>query len=235
MFSLIPHLHSHFEIFLDDSFAEFLSILTAFKLKYKLDKVRMEVGYGFSKYFTLDEMIKTDIKELIISNKNFVLDSNYPQRLQSLKDLCQKILDKLQAHIYKQYGENKAYKLNINSAVRCFELNKKVGGSSNSQHLHCEAADLAFSEQNPSNNKKLLINLYKDLYHKKVDALSNTDLISQCIIEKHNNYWIHIGIKTQRYGLHKRTQFMISPKPSNNKRQYILYKGKDSEFNIGGF
>ncbi|TQR51990.1 hypothetical protein DMC01_12595, partial [Campylobacter troglodytis] len=34
------------EIFLDDSFAEFLSILTAFKLKYKLDKVRMEVGMG---------------------------------------------------------------------------------------------------------------------------------------------------------------------------------------------
>ncbi|GAB0174028.1 hypothetical protein NHP164001_20510 [Helicobacter trogontum] len=59
-----------------------------------------EEEYEFAKYFTLDEMIETSHKSLISSNKNFLLDSNNPQRLQSLKDLCQKILDKLQAHIY---------------------------------------------------------------------------------------------------------------------------------------
>ena len=97
--------------------------------------IKVEVGYElyeFAKYFTFDEIIQTSHREFVKRGNN----------LQSLKDLCQKILDKLQAHIYEQYGDHKIYKLNINSGVRSDKLNESLNGSTTSQHSHCEAADI---------------------------------------------------------------------------------------------
>ncbi len=54
--------------------------------------IKVDVGYElyeFAKYFTFDEIIQTSHREFVKRGNN----------LQSLKDLCQKILDKLQAHI----------------------------------------------------------------------------------------------------------------------------------------
>ena len=191
--------------------------------------IKLEVGYEgeyeFAKYFTLDEMIETSHKSLISSNKNFLLDSHNPQRLQSLKDLCQKILDKLQAHIYLQYGENAIYKIHINSGVRCPELNKKIGGSDTSQHSYCEAADIAFVG---NNNRKLLIKLYEDIYNNKVDGLDK-NIISQCIFELNNSYWIHIAISTQRWkNVKNKTKPDFFTKPKGAK--YHLYNGSNLNF-----
>ena len=198
---------------------------------YEIERIRLEVGYGeeeseqLSKYFTLDEMVETNHKSLISSNKNFLLDSNNPQRLQSLKNLCKKILDKLQAHIYRQYGEHTTYKIHINSGVRCPELNKKIGGSNTSQHSYCEAADIAFMG---NNNRKLLIELYEDIYNNKVDDLDK-NIISQCIFELNNSYWIHIAISTERW---KKAKNKIKPdfftKPKGTK--YYLYNGNNLNF-----
>ncbi|RDU61626.1 hypothetical protein CQA53_09900, partial [Helicobacter didelphidarum] len=195
--------------------------------------IKLEVEYGeeieFAKYFTFDEMVKTSQGQKYIDlNKKFVLDNQYPERLQSLKDLCQKILDKLQEHIYEQYGESQIYKININSGVRCKELNEKLGGSKTSQHSHCEVADIAFLN-NDKNNKILLIKLYEDIYNKKVIGLKNTSIISQCIFELNSSYWIHIAISTDRWKKIKnknKPDFLTKPKGV----AYHVYNGTNLNF-----
>lgn len=75
-----------------------------------------------------------------------------------------------------------------------------------------------------SNNRKLLIKLYEDIYNKRVRGLENTDIISQCIFELNNSYWIHITISTERWRKTKnklKPEFLTKPKGT----KYNLYNG----------
>ena len=82
-----------------------------------------------TKNFTLDEMCKSKkAKELRIKNVPS------PKEVARLKVLCEKVLQPLRDYM----GEP----VIINSGYRSPELNKKVGGVRDSQHLIGEAADI---------------------------------------------------------------------------------------------
>ena len=80
------------------------------------------------KYFTISELIYSSDYWKRIWNKTT------PEVEQNLTALVDNILDPLRLF----YGKP----ININSGYRCPELNKKVGGVWNSQHLTGEAADI---------------------------------------------------------------------------------------------
>ena len=74
--------------------------------------------------------------------------------------------------------------IRINSGYRCSELNKAVGGVSNSSHLKGWAADLY-----PVNGK------YEEFKKFITDYLKDKEF-DQCIIEKSSkSEWIHLGLK----------------------------------------
>lgn len=52
----------------------------------------------------------------------------------------------------------------INSACRCWEHNKRVGGSDNSQHLIARACDIVVKGYTPHHVYAFLDGMYKDKY-----------------------------------------------------------------------
>jgi len=81
------------------------------------------------KYFTIAELIYSRDYWKKIWNKTT------PEVEDNLRVLVEKVLDPLRLF----YGKP----ISINSGYRCAELNKKVGGVWNSQHLTGEAADIS--------------------------------------------------------------------------------------------
>ena len=82
-----------------------------------------------SKYTTLQEVIK--------SNTATVLQiQNIPnaEQVANLKLLCTEIFDKVREHFGKPIG--------IVSGFRSIELNQRIGGSKNSQHMEGKAIDI---------------------------------------------------------------------------------------------
>lgn len=51
--------------------------------------------------------------------------------------------------------------LNINSAYRTKEHNKKIGGKIDSQHLQCKASDLTAKNHTPNELHKIILKLIK--------------------------------------------------------------------------
>ena len=86
-----------------------------------------------SQHFTLGEMTKTSHK---------TADGNIPSRvaIENLKRLCG-WLEMLRSEWNKRYGEGND-PIIINSAYRSWEVNKRAGGSSTSNHLVGCAADI---------------------------------------------------------------------------------------------
>lgn len=63
------------------------------------------------------------------------IDNSVPLELiHHLRNLCERVLEPLRQHV----GEP----VIISSGYRCRELNRRVGGTPNSQHLTGEAADI---------------------------------------------------------------------------------------------
>ena len=92
-----------------------------------------------TEHFTLGEMTKT---------KHKTADGNIPSRvaIENLKRLCG-WLEMLRSEWNKRYGDPSAGSgtgapIIINSAYRSWEVNKKAGGSSTSNHLVGCAADI---------------------------------------------------------------------------------------------
>lgn len=81
------------------------------------------------KYFTLGEMLKTDRTLLQQTN----IDKCTPQIVENLRSLVTNVLEPLREKIGP---------IKVTSGYRCPALNKAVGGSSISQHMVGEAADL---------------------------------------------------------------------------------------------
>ena len=82
-----------------------------------------------SKYTTLQEMIKSNLAEV---HKI----SNLPnsEQIRNLKLLCIEVFDKVREHFGKPIG--------ITSGFRSIELNNRIGGSKNSQHMEGKAIDI---------------------------------------------------------------------------------------------
>jgi zinc D-Ala-D-Ala carboxypeptidase len=122
-----------------------------------------------SKYFSLSEMIKSDTAErLKIDN------TPYPRHIKSLRSLCTNVLDPIREAVGKP--------VYVTSGYRCRPLNKAVNGSTRSQHIRGEAADIYVKGMTP-----------KQLF----DFILSLDLEFDQIIDEFGE-WVHITYTTKR-------------------------------------
>ena len=103
------------------------------------------------------------------------IDNSVPSELiPHLRNLCERVLEPLRQHV----GEP----VIISSGYRCRELNRRVGGTSNSQHLTGEAADICVN-----NTPKL-----RQWYLWMAENLPYDQLILE---KKGKKCWIHVSCK----------------------------------------
>lgn len=124
-----------------------------------------------SKNFTLDEMCKSKkAKELRIKNVPS------PKEVARLKALCENVLQPLRDYM----GEP----VIINSGYRSPELNKKVGGVRDSQHLIGEAADI-----NCKGSMKYA--------NRIIEFIMMNLVFDQLILERNKGaFWVHVSYTT---------------------------------------
>lgn len=82
-----------------------------------------------SKYTTLQEVIKSNTAT-VFQIQNIPND----EQIRNLKLLCIEVFDKVREHFGKPIG--------ITSGFRSIELNQRIGGSKNSQHMEGKAIDI---------------------------------------------------------------------------------------------
>ena len=131
------------------------------------------------KYFTVQEMTRSaTAKRYGISN-----EPNEEHRA-NLKKLVEKILDPLR----ERWGAP----IIVDSGYRCQRLNKIVGGSSTSQHLLGQAADIRTVSDTPEENRKLF------------NLIINMHLPYDQVIDEYGYNWIHVsyGPRHRRKILH---------------------------------
>lgn len=119
-----------------------------------------------SENFSFMEFIKTSHKDHFKSNLHC---ARHPAVLRNLKSLAKDILQPIRYHFDKP--------LIITSGFRYPELNRKVGGSNNSQHLYGEAADFYIKD---TDKNEVFIWI----------TCSSSLIYGQCILEPS---WIHIS------------------------------------------
>ena len=123
-----------------------------------------------SKNFSLEEMISSDTaRRCGIDNK-----PQSEEVVENLRALCLEVLQPLRDHLGRP--------VTITSGYRCKELNKRVGGVRNSQHLKGEAADIRVK------NREELIEMMK--------FLMDETQFDQLIWEKAGaTEWVHVSYK----------------------------------------
>ena len=185
-------------------------------------KSNVKIEEKLSEHFSLSELVNTTHQEYIEENRKYAMEEdNYLK----LKKLCTDILEPIRTYINDGNSSGKKAVI-ITSGARFPKLNEKVGGSSTSQHMFCEAVDFVLDAKDESERRDKLVSLFKDIYNKKVDNLDINN-IYQCIIEKNNggSYWLHIGLKTQNRQ-NESTSFTVMVKISNDaKFTKIQYDG----------
>mgnify|MGYP003136275958 FL=1 len=105
--------------------------------------------------------------------------------------------------------------IRVTSGYRSPELNKAIGGSSNSQHCKCEAVDLQCIKRGQMDNLKI--------YNAVIEGALEFD---QMILEfgegatrekdSNNPAWVHISWKVTD----NRRQILVAYKDENNKTKY---------------
>lgn len=125
-----------------------------------------------SEHFTLGELISSESAERK-GIDNMVPDNLLPK----LKRLCSEILEPVRSH----YG----IPFRPNSGYRSLELNKEIGGASNSQHCKAEAVDL---EIPGISNYDLAVWIR--------DNLKFDQLILECYRSgEPTSGWVHVSLK----------------------------------------
>ncbi|MDX9797935.1 MAG: D-Ala-D-Ala carboxypeptidase family metallohydrolase [Bacteroidales bacterium] len=115
------------------------------------------------RYFTIKELTKTNTG---------IKNIPEPEHLMNLVFLAENLLDKAR--------EQLGMPITVTSGYRSKEVNKKVGGVGNSQHLKGEAVDLVCKDN------AILFNILKTME------------FDQLIWEKGNKYqpaWVHVSLK----------------------------------------
>jgi len=142
-------------------------------------------NYNLSKNFTYREMIQS-----YTSAKYGINNSPNDEQLLNLTVLCQNVLQPIR----EKYGKS----IKVNSGFRCKELNKKVGGADNSDHLYGAAADIKAGD---GNNRKLF-----DLI---LNMVQNNQIKCRQLIWEYGTHtspqWIHISIN-HKYNKEKKNQ-----------------------------
>ena len=120
------------------------------------------------KYFTLNELIKSDA-----AKRSKINNTPNKQEESNLIALVENILDPLR----EAYGKP----IIITSGFRCERLNKLVNGSKTSQHRTGQAADIRTVEDTVEENKKLF------------DLAQELNLPFDQLIDEYNFDWVHIS------------------------------------------
>ena len=123
-----------------------------------------------TKNFSLEEMYRSDTAQRCdIDNK-----PQTEEVVENLRALCTEVLQPLRDHLWKPVV--------VSSGYRCKDLNKKVGGVENSQHLKGEAADIKVRD------REELIDVMRYI-------MDETDF-DQLIREKSGSTeWVHVSHK----------------------------------------
>ena len=132
-----------------------------------------------SEHFKLGEMTVTNVK---------TADGNIPSHvaIENLKRLC-KWLEHLRAQYNLLYDDG-SHPIIINSGYRSEEVNRKVGGAPNSNHLTGCAADIrVFGIEQALRYAVILLN-YADDSDQEFDEL----LIER---NKRGGYWVHFAVR----------------------------------------
>ena len=138
-----------------------------------------------SKNFSLEEMLSSDTaRRCGIDNK-----PQSEEVVENLRALCLEVLQPLRDHLGKPVV--------VSSGYRCKDLNKKVGGVENSQHLKGEAADIKVRD------REELIDVMRYI-------MDETDF-DQLIREKSGSTeWVHVSHK--RNGNNRRMVLRLARK-----------------------
>ena len=131
-------------------------------------------------HFTIEELYASDTaKRLGIDNKPTT------QKMINLVYLCSYVLEPLRVAMGKP--------IKISSGFRCQELNKKVGGVYNSQHLKGQAAD---------------INIQGDMdFGRKIFEYIRDHLPFDQLIWEHDKggtYWVHVSFVFPDFGKNRK-------------------------------
>lgn len=124
-----------------------------------------------SNNFTLEELTWSDT-----ANKYHINNTPSEEIINKLKNLATEVLQPIR-DVY-----NKPIK--ISSGYRCPELNKKIGGVRNSQHVLGEAADLVVGS---IKDNLELFNLIKKMVQE--NKITVGQLINEC-----KGKWIHVSL-----------------------------------------
>ena len=141
-------------------------------------------GLRLSPHFTLGEMTKTSHK---------TADGNIPSHvhIENLKRLCS-WLEMLREEWNKRYGDPSAGSgtgdpIIINSAYRSWEVNKKAGGSSTSNHLVGCAADIKCAgKEQALRYAVILLDIADD---------SKEDFDELIIEVRGSTVWVHFAVR----------------------------------------
>lgn len=138
-----------------------------------------------TKNFSLEEMYRSDTAQRCgIDNK-----PQTEEVVENLRALCTEVLQPLRDHLGKPVV--------VSSGYRCKDLNKKVGGVENSQHLKGEAADIKVRD------REELIDVMRYI-------MDETDF-DQLIREKSGSTeWVHVSHK--RNGNNRRMVLRLARK-----------------------
>ena len=137
-----------------------------------------------SPHFTLGEMTKTSHK---------TADGNIPNRvaIENIKRLCG-WLEMLRSEWNKRYGDPSACSgtgdpIIINSAYRSWEVNKKAGGSSTSNHLVGCAADIrCLGKEQALRYAVILLDIADD---------SKEDFDELIVEVRGSTVWVHFAVR----------------------------------------
>ena len=139
-----------------------------------------------TKNFSLEEMLRSDTaKRCGITNKPKAEEET--EVVENLKALCVEVLQPLRDFLGKPVV--------VSSGYRCRELNEKVGGVSNSQHLTGEAADIRVKD------RRELIEIMR--------FIMDDTVFDQLIREKSaTGEWVHVSYK--RNGNNRKQVFKLT-------------------------
>lgn len=143
-----------------------------------------------SNSFSLSEMLKSNT-----ANRRGIEEQYNPSKevIDNLTKLCKKVLQPIR--------DSLEMPVRVTSGYRCEELNKTIGGSSKSQHVKGEAADIELWIRGQEKNAILLDEIINLSFRNEIE-------FDQLIIEYPVNdvpKWIHIS-----YSDKNRNQILIA-------------------------
>ena len=129
-----------------------------------------------TEHFSLEEFVKSPTAD------KYKIDNTPSYRTQEqLKKLCNEVLEPIRI----KYGKP----IKITSGYRCPELNRKIGGARNSDHIFGDAVD--FKPVNGS---------VKELFDLAEQMVKNKEITCRQLIDEYNYSWVHISINNPWHG-----------------------------------